>query len=96
MELQQCCYVYHHRLLTWMSRGIWRGRIGRSSCIGHRFCATSCTPGRDISVSLIDLISFVIVSIIIIVNTIFVVAVLLWIILTILILITMSSTSLVM
>ena len=79
-----------------MSRGIWRGRIGRSSCIGLRFYAISCTPGRDISVRLIDFISFVIVSIIIIVNTIFVVAVLLWIILTILILITMSSTSLVM
>ena len=79
-----------------MSRGIWRGRIGRSSCIGLRFYAISCTPGRDISVRLIDFISFVIVSIIIIVNTIFVVAVLLWIIITILILITMSSTSLVM
>ena len=79
-----------------MSRGIWRGRIGRSSCIGLRFYAISCTPGRDISVRLIDFISFVIVSIIIIVNTIIVVAVLLWIILTILILITMSSTSLVM
>ena len=79
-----------------MSRGIWRGRIGRSSCIGLRFYAISCTPGRDISVSLIDFISVVIVSITIIVNTIIVVAVLLWIILTILILITMSSTSLVM
>ena len=78
-----------------MSRDIWRGRIGRSSCIGLRFCATSCTPGRDISVSLIDFISFVIVSIMI-VNIIIVVAVLLWIIITILILITMSSTSLVM
>ena len=78
-----------------MSRDIWRGRIGRSSCIGLRFCAISCTPGRDISVSLIDFISFVIVSIMI-VNTIIVVAVLLWIIITILILITMSSTSLVM
>ena len=96
MELQYCCYIYHHRLLTWMSRGIWRGRIGRSSCIGLRFYAISCTPGRDISVRLIDFISFVIVSIIIIVNTIIVVAVLLWIIITILILITMSSTSLVM
>ena len=78
-----------------MSRDIWRGRIGRSSCIGLRFCATSCTPGRDISVSLIDFISFVIVSIMI-VNIIIVVAVLLWIIITILLLITMSSTSLVM
>ena len=78
-----------------MSRDIWRGRIGRSSCIGLRFCAISCTPGRDISVRLIDFISFVIVSIMI-VNIIIVVAVLLWIILTILILITMSSTSLVM
>ena len=78
-----------------MSRDIWRGRIGRSSCIGLRFYATSCTPGRDISVSLINFISFVIVSIMI-VNIIIVVAVLLWIILTILILITMSSTSLVM
>ena len=79
-----------------MSRGIWRGRIGRSSCIGLRFYAISCTPGRDISVSLINFISFVIVSIILIVNTIIVVAVLLWIIITILILLTMSSTSLVM
>ena len=79
-----------------MSRDIWRGRIGRSSCIGLRFCAISCTPGRDISVSLIDFISFVIVSIIIIVNIIIVVAVLFWIIMTILILITVSSTSLVM
>ena len=79
-----------------MSRGIWRGRIGRSSCIGLRFYAISCTPGRDISVRLIDFISFVIVSIILIVNTIIVVAVLLWIIITILILLTMSSTSLVM
>ena len=79
-----------------MSRGIWKGRFGRSSCIGLRFYAISCTPGRDISVSLIDLISFVIVSIIIIVNIIIVVAVLLWIITTILVLITMSSTSLVM
>ena len=79
-----------------MSRGISRGRIGRSSCIGLRFYAISCTPGRDISVSLINFISFVIVSIILIVNTIIVVAVLLWIIITILILLTMSSTSLVM
>ena len=79
-----------------MSRGIWRGRIDRSSCIGLRFYAISCTPGRDISVSLINFISFVIVSIILIVNTIIVVAVLLWIIITILILLTMSSTSLVM